>query len=189
MSAAVAVPAPPEESRELFERRLRTFFERRGVDLDAQAVAFGLFRAQADVFSAIERAALRPLGLTHAGFVLLMSIWTIGPLETRRLALALGVSRPSVVSVVNTLERRGFVRRVRSTLDRRLVTVELTAEGERLVADAQHETHRYERRLVAGMGVQEQRTLARLLKKLEAAAREMLDESGGTSRRRIAERT
>jgi DNA-binding MarR family transcriptional regulator len=152
---------------------MRRFFDGRDVDLDAQAIAFGLFRTQAMVFSAIERAALRPLGLTHASFVLLMSLWTMGPQETRRLALALGVSRPAVVSVVNTLEGRGMVRRVRSDVDRRLVTVELTRAGMQLVAQAQAAAHEYERALVSSMSKHEQRQLARLLDVLRESARDM----------------
>lgn len=169
---AVAAMPPPDAAARL-EQHMRRFFAGRGVDLDAQAIAFNLFRTQADVFSTIERAALRPLGLTHASFVLLMTLWTMGPQETRRLALALGVSRPAVVSVANTLERRGFVRRVRSVVDRRLVTVELTKSGAKLVEKAQVAAHAHERALASRMSVSEQRELTRLLRILDEAARDM----------------
>jgi DNA-binding MarR family transcriptional regulator len=154
-----------------FELELRTFFADREVDLDAQAIVFNLFRTQTDVFSAIEAAALRPLGLTHAGFVLLMSVWTMGPLEPRRLASVLGVSKPAVVSAVNTLEARGYVRRVKSVDDRRLVTVELTPAGRRLVEKAQRGTHRWERVLTSGFSRDEQLQFASFLRRLAEAAR------------------
>jgi len=159
------------QQAQTYESHLRSFFGPRGVDLDAQAVAFNLFRAQADVFSTIESVVLRPLGLTHAGFVLLMSLWTMGPLETRVLARVLGVSRPAVVSAVDTLERGGHVQRVRSKVDRRLVIIELTAAGRRLVERAQRSAHESERTLTGTLTRQEQRTLARLLRKLSEAAR------------------
>jgi DNA-binding MarR family transcriptional regulator len=171
---------PPSST---FEERMRDFFGPRGVDIDAQAVAFSLFRTQADYFSAIERASLRPLGLTHASFTLMMSLWMFGSQETRRLAAGLGVSRPAVVSVVNTLEARGLVRRVRSDVDRRLVTVELTRRGQRLVEKGQAAAHRDERHLAAALTPSEQRALARLLKKLGHAARSTLHEhNAGPSR-------
>ncbi len=163
---------------ESYEEHLRSFFGPRGVDLDAQAVAFNLFRAQADVFSTIEGAVLRPLGLTHAGFVLLMSLWTMGPLETRVLAKVLGVSRPAVVSAVDTLERGGHVRRLRSEVDRRLVIIEVTPAGRRLVEKAQRSAHEFERTLTGVLTQQEQRTLARLLRKLSQAARTTECEEG-----------
>ena len=183
MSAAAALAPVHDEQPHSFDARRRAFFAGRGVDLDAQAISFLLFRTQADVFSAMERAALRPLGLTHAGFTMMLTLWISGPMETRQLARALGVSRPSVVSVANTLETRGLTRRARSDADRRLVTVGLTAKGERLVAGAQRETHVYERRLAGAMSEHEQRTLMRLLGKLDRAARDLLDEQAPKERR------
>jgi DNA-binding MarR family transcriptional regulator len=40
-----------------------------------------------------------------------------------------GVSLPTMSSTINTLEQRGWVRRTRSTVDRRVVNVELTESG------------------------------------------------------------
>lgn len=155
------------------EQRFRDFFGPRGVDLDAQAVVFNLFRTQADVFSTIETLALRPLGLTHAGFVLLMSLWTHGPLETRVLARVQGVSRPAIVSAVDTLERRSLVRRRRSDEDRRLVAIELTPAGERLVEQAQRRTHELELELMDVVSRREQKALAHALRTVGQRAREL----------------
>ncbi len=165
------MPTNGQQPDRSFEQHMREFFGPRGVDLDAQAVAFNLFRTQADVFSTIENAVLRPLGLTHAGFVLLMSLWTMGPLETRVLARVQGVSRPAIVSAVDTLERAGHVRRIRSEVDRRLVIVELTPAGRRLVEKAQRRTHAFECQLASVLTRTEQQTLARLLRRLAAATR------------------
>jgi DNA-binding MarR family transcriptional regulator len=160
-----------------FDARMRAFFRDRDVDLDAQAIVFALFRAETDVFALMERVALRPHGLTHAGFVLLMSLWTGGPMETRRLADVLGVSRPAVVSAVNTLEAKGWVCRLRSDEDRRLVTLKLTPSGRRTVERAQRATHVYERRLADEFTKGEQQALAELLRKLDRAARMVGSES------------
>lgn len=176
MSSAAALAPVRDVQPHSFDARRRAFFAGRGVDLEAQAVAFLLYRTQADVFSAIERAALRPLGLTHASFTMMMTLWITGPMETRQLARALGVSRPSVVSVANTLETRGLASRARSDVDRRLVTMELTARGEKLVSHAQAEAHTYERRFAAALTEHEQRLLGRLLQKLDTAARDLIDE-------------
>lgn len=162
-AARQPVPALPP-----YEKRLRDFFARRGVDLDAQAVGFLMFRTETDIIAQIEAKALRPLGLTHASFVLLMTLWMYGPSEPRLLARVQRVSRPTIVSNVNTLERAGLVRRVPSEVDRRLVTVELTPAGLRAVEKAQQRVHKVESAIAAALTRDEQRALARLLRKLGA---------------------
>ena len=155
-----------------FERDLGQFLRRQGSDPDAIAVVYSLDRNALDVITAMETAALRPLGLTHAGFVLLMTLWITGPQETRHLARVLRVSRPSIVSAVDTLERKGHVRRLSDAEDRRLVRVELTGDGLALVREAQRAWHRCERRVAGALTKAEQREFARLARKLGAAVRE-----------------
>jgi DNA-binding MarR family transcriptional regulator len=79
------------------------------------------------------------------------------------------VSRPAIVSAVDTLAKSELVRRIRSNEDRRLVSVQLTPAGTRLVGRAHQRWHREERRTAAVLTRVEQRTLARLLRKLRSA--------------------
>lgn len=159
-----------EEELHLFECLLRDFSRERGIDLDAQAVVYNLYRVATDVIATVEASALQPHGLTHAGFVLLMALWISGPREIRELARLQRVSRPAIVSAVGTLERAGFVRRVRDDSDRRLVRVELTVEGRALIRRANTVHHRFEQRISRVLSRQEQRTLAGLLRRLGHAA-------------------
>jgi DNA-binding MarR family transcriptional regulator len=154
-----------------FERDLRHFLKPRGVDLDAQAVMFELHRTSTDVVAALEAAALRSFGLSHAGFVLLMTLWISGGREVRDLARAQRVSKPAIVSCVHTLERSRLVRRVRSEVDKRLVTVELTRHGRSLVEKAQVALHRCERLLTRDLTATQKRTLAELLRRVGRTAR------------------
>lgn len=153
------------------ELRIREHVRVHGDDLDAQGVNFNLVRTGTDVLSAMEVEALRPLGLTHAGFLILMTLWITGPRETRELARLQQVSRPAIVSAVDTLAKSKLVERVRSREDRRLVSVHLTRAGTRLVGRAHERWHREERRTAAVLTPAEQRTLARLLRKLRTAVR------------------
>jgi DNA-binding MarR family transcriptional regulator len=152
-----------------FEQQLRDHVRAHGDDVDAQAVNFNLFRTSTDLLAEMEAEALRPLGLTHAGFVILMTLWITGPRETRELARVVRVSRPAIVSAVDTLAKSELVRRIRSNEDRRLVSVQLTPAGTRLVGRAHQRWHREERRTAAVLTRVEQRTLARLLRKLRSA--------------------
>ena len=162
-----------------YEHYIRAFLGRTGTDLDAQAVVFNLHHAAMDVIATMDSLALRPHDLTHAGFVVLMMIWITGPRETRELAAALGVTRGAIVGSVNTLEKRGLVRRLRSGIDRRLVTVELTDSGLDLVIRVQKDWHRLEVEVTRGLTVEEQRTLASLCRKIAAGARAIRSERNG----------
>ena len=152
-------------------QELRAFLAPLGVDLDAQAVCFQLYRTSTDVIAAFEARALRPLGLSHTGFALLTTIWVGGPQEVRSLARKLRLSKPSITSAIGTLERAGLVRRERSTDDKRLVSVTLTAAGRRLVRKAQSALHRCELTLTAGLSRTEQRQMAAWLRRVGDAAR------------------
>jgi DNA-binding MarR family transcriptional regulator len=162
-----------------FERHMQEFLRSRGTDLDAQAAVFNLDHAAMDVIATMESLALRPHDLTHAGFVLLMTLWITGPRETRELAAVLRVTKGAVVGAVNTLERRGLVQRVRSTVDRRLVSYELTDAGRDLVVRVQEEWHALEVEVTCGLTREEQRLLAGLCRKMAAGARMLRRDRNG----------
>src|SRR5262249_8646015 len=119
----------------------------------------------------MEAAALRPRGLSHAGFALLMTLWVSGPREVRTLARIHHLSKPSIVSAIGTLERSGLVRRQRASEDRRLGRGLLPPAGRRLIDRAQTALHRCERLLTDGLAPAEQRQLADWLRRIGDVAR------------------
>jgi MarR family transcriptional regulator, organic hydroperoxide resistance regulator len=70
-------------------------------------------------------------GISFAQFRLLHTLVRDGPMPLSQLAATVGISSPSVTQMLDGLERRQLVERVRSERDRRVVTVELTSEGRR----------------------------------------------------------
>jgi len=60
---------------------------------------------------------------------------TEGPMTASRLAEATGLSAGATTSMIDRLERKGFVRRRRGEGDRRQVMVEFTDEGIRRVGE------------------------------------------------------
>ena len=89
------------------------------------------------------------------------------------------MTRGAIGGSVNTLEKRGLVRRLRSDIDRRLVTVELTDTGLDLVMRVQKDWHALEVEVTRGLTVEEQRTLANLCRKMAAEARAIRSERNG----------
>jgi MarR family transcriptional regulator, organic hydroperoxide resistance regulator len=75
-------------------------------------------------------------GLTGPQLWALKTLQRKGRITIGRLASALAVHQSSVSILVDRLEKRRLVRRIRRPDDRRVVQVELTARGATLAADA-----------------------------------------------------
>lgn len=137
-------------------------------DLDQSTFAamFNLFRVSARLIGDLEQEVYRPAGLSAAGFRVLFTVWVFGELEPRRIADLSGVSRAAVSSVLNTLERDGFAERKRESADRRLVTVRLTAEGERRLVETYRAQNRREQALLAPLSPQGLEGFSRSMRQL-----------------------
>ena len=70
----------------------------------------------------------------HSRFELLGLLLDRGPLPAGELAAAAGVSPATVSQMLDGLEEDGYVERVRSEADRRVVVVALTRQGEEKLA-------------------------------------------------------
>jgi DNA-binding MarR family transcriptional regulator len=143
----------------------------RELDTSAMFVVQDVFRAAAALRSRLELAALQGEGLTWSGFTMLFCLWVWGPHETRDLALRMGVSRPTVSGVTDTLERRGLVERRAHADDGRLRTVALTAAGERTFEELFPRFNAEESLACAGLGSEERAQLAGLLRALVTTLR------------------
>jgi MarR family 2-MHQ and catechol resistance regulon transcriptional repressor len=77
--------------------------------------------------------SLQAEDLTESQFGVLEALHHIGPMHQCDLARKILKSSGNMTMVVDNLERRGLVRRERSSEDRRFVEVQLTPEGERII--------------------------------------------------------
>ncbi len=75
-------------------------------------------------------------GLTGPQLWALKTLQSDGRMSTGRLATALAVHQSSLSLLVDRLEKRGLVRRLRGQLDHRFVEMELTSRGAALATDA-----------------------------------------------------
>jgi len=128
-----------------------------------------LMRAARAVTACIEhRLAAR--GLTGTQLGVLEALLHKGPLTHRELGRKVLTSAGNMTDVVDKLEARGLVRRVRDTADRRQVRVELTDAG-RLMIEHVFPPHAADiARAMSGLDRGDLQTLGDLLRTLGMAA-------------------
>jgi DNA-binding MarR family transcriptional regulator len=143
----------------------------RALDVSAMFVVQDVFRAAAALRARLETGALQGEGLTWSSFTMLFCLWVWGPQETRELAVRMGVSRPTVSGVTDTLERRALVERRVHAHDARRRTVALTATGERAFEELFPRFNAEESLACEGLGAEERTHLAALLRTLVTTTR------------------
>ena len=113
-------------------------------DVDAFLSAFDAF-AQAVRRARGARSGGETGALTLSQYALLEPLIDGGTARVRDLATQAGVTAPTATRILDTLERRGFVRRTQAREDRRGVSIGLTAIGLR-VLNGQHDWLRQRQR-------------------------------------------
>ena len=91
-------------------------------------------RLLAEAYQAFERLSgrhVRELGLTPAQFDIVATLGNTAGMSFRELGERTLITKGTLTGVVDRLEARGIVERVANDLDRRSVTVRLTAAGSR----------------------------------------------------------
>lgn len=104
------------------------------INLDSMALVSNIHRASTAIREHFEHTVLTSANLHWSAFVTLWCLWIYGELETRRLAVEAGVAKSTLSGILNTLEGRKLVRRRTNELERRLVIVNLTAQGAELIS-------------------------------------------------------
>jgi DNA-binding MarR family transcriptional regulator len=110
-----------------------------------------------------------------------------GRLAPGEIAERLIVTSASVTSLLDTLEKRGYVRRIAHPDDRRKLIVEITDEGQAVVDRLLPGLHKMEREAMDVLTPAEQRSLLALLAKLQVRFAELAarppEPLGGTRRK------
>lgn len=90
---------------------------------------------------------IEPYGLRPVDFSILTLIADNPGVNQRRVGDVLDVSPPNFAIVIDRLEKRNLVQRVRGTEDRRVQHLYLTDDGEQLLSQARAEVDAFERSL------------------------------------------
>ncbi|PRB43445.1 MarR family transcriptional regulator [Arthrobacter sp. MYb23] len=136
------------------------------VNSPAMALCFNLIRAANRMTTDMEVSVHRPMGISFAGYRLLFTIKSVGQVNPNELARLSSVSTASIASLLNTLEKSGLVTREPDPEDKRKTVVQLSAEGEQLLAELFQINNQREQAWADGLTETEASILAQLLRKL-----------------------
>ena len=113
---------------------------------------------------------VQPFDLTpSSGLVLGILADLEEPLPPNKIAERLIISRASVTSLIDSLERRGYVRRAPHATDRRLLLIELTDGGRQVAHDFRLLVHQHQKTWMAVLTEQEQDQLIDTLHRIQTA--------------------
>ncbi len=83
-------------------------------------------------FQRLLERRIAPHGVTRGQWYFLRVLWTRDGLSQRELSERVGMMEPTTVIALRSMEKAGLIRRVRSTDDRRVTHVRLTAKARRM---------------------------------------------------------
>ena len=111
---------------------MATKYEGTGQETRALDAFIKLVRAAGSVSSRVE-THFAGIGLTVSQFGVLEALHHLGPLYQKDLAKKILKSTGNITMVVDNLEERGLVERVRDDADRRHYSVRITGKGSRMI--------------------------------------------------------
>ncbi|MBI2777187.1 MAG: MarR family transcriptional regulator [Chloroflexi bacterium] len=120
---------------------------------------------------------LRPLGVSAAGGLVLGILRDRGPMSPSELGERLIVTRATVTGVVDSLERRGFVRRSPNPADRRGLVVEITPSGRVVLQQLRTLVHRHEQTWLSAFSDAELATYIDTLHRVQDGVSAAVDET------------
>jgi DNA-binding MarR family transcriptional regulator len=164
LEAAKEFPELDPSAAEAFLHLLRTSDEAFGVT-ERNLIKHNISQGRFCVLMLLLRSVdLRTAKLTAANECL------AGPRTPAELADAAGVTRATMTGLVDTLERDGFVKREPDTVDRRMMSVRLTAKGEKFLRDFLPGHFKATGAIMSTLSERERKTLVRLLGKVQQQA-------------------
>jgi DNA-binding MarR family transcriptional regulator len=114
----------------------------------------------------IVASAFEELGIYPRQYGLMLVLATEGPQSQGELAEWVRTDRTTMVSLVDGLEERGYVRREKNPADRRSYRLQLTPEGKRAISRGKVLMRRAEAQLLRTLTERERRQLVELLGKV-----------------------
>lgn len=107
-----------------------------GTETELQALdCYIKLQRAADSIASRAHKHLMQVNLSISQFGVLECLYHLGPLCQRDIGKKILKSSGNISTVIDNLEKRGYVVRQRSTEDRRYISVDLTASGRTMIAE------------------------------------------------------
>ena len=135
----------------------------------SQGVGAYIGRARRTIVEAIDQE-LAPLDISHAQWIVVMLLGDGAAATAAELCKILIYDPGAMTRLLDRLEKKGVLRRVRTRDDRRTVRLELTAEGAKLYPRILEALVQVFNRLLHGFSRSEVRQLEDMLKRMVANA-------------------
>jgi DNA-binding MarR family transcriptional regulator len=133
----------------------------------------GYHMAQADIpaKAAFYKYIGEPLKLRHVEFTILMLVKSNPAVTQKQLAQTLAVSAPNITILLDRLEDKGWIERVRSATDRRVQHIHLTETGAEIAQQSHQISLQCEREMLKHLTPGERVMLLELLDKVASHRR------------------
>lgn len=135
----------------------------------SQAIGAYIGRARRTIVEAIDRE-LAPLDISHAQWIVIMLLGDGAACTAAELCKILIYDPGAMTRLLDRLEKKGVLRRLRTQDDRRTVRLELTAGGEKLYPRIVEALVQVFNRLLHGFSKSEVHQLEDMLKRMVANA-------------------
>lgn len=96
------------------------------------------FYSTSNIITQAYRSLLKPLGLTYPQFVVMMALWQEDEISVTKLALAVGLSKPTMTPLLKRLEGLDFITREFVPGDERQKSIALTTLGRSHALEAEN---------------------------------------------------
>jgi len=114
---------------------------------------------------------LDPYKLTYSQWIILQTLMTQGaPMSPTELNKYLTIEGTSISILIDGIEKRALIRRRRSRVDRRMVKVSLTEQGQELLAEIDPQISRLIEKIYGPLSAGERKQLIALCRKIRDAS-------------------
>jgi len=118
-----------------------------------------------DKFRKVQAKQMFEHKLTSPQFGVLEILYKSGPLSLKKISYEMMVTGANITCVVDNLEKEGFVKRIHSTKDRRVILADLTESGREKIELILPEYHKNISAMVSLLNENEQKEFINLLDK------------------------
>lgn len=131
-----------------------------------QETAREVSRLAPQVMARVKGAFMPGEDLTAQQMIMILTLKELGKVKVTGISRRMGVSPPTTTGLIDRLQRKGYVRRLRDERDRRVVLVELTPRGASFVVKIRDSIQKRWMKVVVYLSESERDLYVRLLKKI-----------------------